>query len=301
MILHEYDNSLPASDILVQMAPPITMTPAEARLTDSEYVCHAVQETAVWSYGEHLHVGVFDFSYVHRGSVVHEISGHRNELREGMSVIVRSGETHQLSGRGLLMYTLNFREDALRTAADYLGLDLKLTDLLNRPEPLVFSEPYSEKATIALDLERLLLEQDSSAGTRQFRLFLGRWLSEHLQESRGRADAARPGWVTDLELFIDENVENQISLSDLVKHAGRTPEHIARCFRAHLGKTPTEAINTARLRRAALLLARTNRPVIDICYSLGYRSLSYFYRLFAREFGTPPKEYRRRNSVLDRS
>jgi AraC-like DNA-binding protein len=281
------------------MAPPVTMTPAEAQLTNREYVCHAVQETAVWSYAEHLHAGVFDFSYVHRGSVMHEISGHRNELREGMSVIVRSGETHQLSGRGLLMYTLNFREDALRTAADYLGLDGKLTDLLNRPLPLVFHEPYSDKAAMSLDLERLLLGQDSPAGNREFRVFLARWLSRHLQSTYGHTDGTRPAWITDLELYIDENVENQVSLADLVQTARRTPEHIARSFRTHLGKTPTQAINTARLRRAALLLARTNRPIIDVCYSLGYNSLSYFYRLFAGEFGTPPREYRRENSVLD--
>lgn len=276
------------------------MTPEEASLINREYVCHAVQERSMWSYGEHLHVDVYDFSYVHRGTVVHEVDGNRVELRDGMSIIVRSGESHRLSGRDLLMYTLNFREGALRDAAGFLGLGAKLTALLARGEPLVFTEPYSEKAAISLDLERLLIAQDSPAGVRQFRLFLARRLSAHLQEAAPHADEARPSWITDLELYIDEHVEDGVSLSDLVQKAGRTPEHIARCFRAHLRKTPTQAINAARLRRATLLLSRTNRPVIDICYSLGYSSLSYFYRLFAREFGLPPKEYRRRNSVLDR-
>ncbi|MFP4551166.1 MAG: helix-turn-helix domain-containing protein [Spirochaetales bacterium] len=283
------------------MASPVPMTIAEARLTDHEYVCHAVHEPAAWSYPEHLHVDVFDFSYVHRGTVVHEVDGTRTELCDGMSILVRSGESHRLSGRGLLMYTLNFRAEALHTAAGYLGSEEKLASLLNDPKPLVFSEPYTAKAAIPHDLQRLLLEQDSQAGARRFRVFMVRWLSAHLEESEVRADAARPAWLADLELYIDEHVEDQIHLADLARHAGRTPEHIARCFRTHLGKTPTEAINAARLRRAALLLARTNRPIIDICYSLGYRSLSYFYRLFAGEFGTPPKEYRRTNSVLDRT
>jgi AraC family transcriptional regulator, dual regulator of chb operon len=73
---------------------------------------------------------------------------------------------------------------------------------------------------------------------------------------------------------------------------GRSPEHLARECRRWLGKTPTVLVTELRLDRAAVLLAETETPVLELALGLGYSNISHFYRLFLARFATTPAQYR---------
>ncbi|WP_242871169.1 helix-turn-helix domain-containing protein [Pseudobutyrivibrio sp. YE44] len=45
---------------------------------------------------------------------------------------------------------------------------------------------------------------------------------------------------------------------------------------------------------AAYLLTNTELPVTDISADVGYNNFSYFYKIFKKEFGMTPKEYRKK-------
>ena len=85
-----------------------------------------------------------------------------------------------------------------------------------------------------------------------------------------------------------------MGLGDLAALVGASPFHFARAFRAIVGAPPHRYLVAARLRRAALLLLETQRPVTDVAYEVGFGDLSNFVHAFRREMGASPREFRTR-------
>lgn len=84
-----------------------------------------------------------------------------------------------------------------------------------------------------------------------------------------------------------------ISLDDLAAEVDLSKWHYLREFRAAFGQTPHEFLTQVRLERARHLLITTSRPVIDICFDVGFSSPGSFGLLFRREMGKTPTQLRR--------
>ena len=69
------------------------------------------------------------------------------------------------------------------------------------------------------------------------------------------------------------------------------------CFKEKTGSTITEFIQYTRLYHAAKkMLLTPNQDLKEIAIQVGYTDYSYFGRIFKRQFGVSPSEYR--NSIL---
>ena len=277
---------------------PARFRAAEVLRDAQEYSCHSVDEKGLWEFEAHHHVDCCDLTYVEHGVLVQRVNGIQTEVRPGRMTLVRPGDLHRVWGRDLLMYNLNFRSEALRRAASYLGVDRLVDELLRAETPPVLGVAHANRAATLIGYQDLLVNQRGAGSTRLFRGFLIGWLLDVARGHSAEPGAVQPAWLADLLSYIDEHVETPVTVADLAAVCGRSAEHVARTFRAQLNTTPSAAINRARLNRAAVLLAHTNRSVLDICYGLGYNSASYFYRLFRRAYGAPPRRYREQNSVL---
>ena len=77
--------------------------------------------------------------------------------------------------------------------------------------------------------------------------------------------------------------------------AGRSHEHVCRTCKTFTGLTPSEYINQIRIEFAAHLLRSDERSIDDVVEACGFDNNSYFYRLFRRQYGTTPRQYRLRN------
>ncbi|HEX6491031.1 MAG TPA: helix-turn-helix transcriptional regulator [Gaiellaceae bacterium] len=83
-----------------------------------------------------------------------------------------------------------------------------------------------------------------------------------------------------------------LEVSDLARAAGLSRSHFSREFRRAFGESPHAYLLTRRLERAAALLRNTDRPVAEICFSVGLRSIGSFTTSFTRSYGMPPTAYR---------
>ena len=83
-----------------------------------------------------------------------------------------------------------------------------------------------------------------------------------------------------------------LGVDDLARAAGLSRAHFSREFRRAFGESPHAYLLTRRLERAAALLRSTDRPVADICLSVGLRSIGSFTTSFTRTFGVSPTAYR---------
>jgi AraC family transcriptional regulator len=92
--------------------------------------------------------------------------------------------------------------------------------------------------------------------------------------------------------FVEQRAARPVRLQDLAGAAGMSKYHFLRVFRRLTGVTPHQYLISARMRRAALGLASSRRPVLDVALDSGFGDLSTFNNRFRAAFGLTPTQYR---------
>lgn len=90
-----------------------------------------------------------------------------------------------------------------------------------------------------------------------------------------------------------EYAREDFNLEALVKAVGIGRNKVNEILKNELGYTFTGYLNKLRLTEAARLLAQSSETSIsEIAYSVGYKHISYFNKLFKEEYGCSPKMFR---------
>jgi AraC family transcriptional regulator len=92
--------------------------------------------------------------------------------------------------------------------------------------------------------------------------------------------------------YIEEHIEQDLSLEDLSKGLDMTPHYFCRSFRKSVGMPPYRYLITRRIERAKELLASTDKEVTEIALEVGFSSPSHFTTAFRRSVGYAPRMYR---------
>ena len=90
----------------------------------------------------------------------------------------------------------------------------------------------------------------------------------------------------------DARYAEALDVDDMARAAGLSRAHFSREFRAAFGESPHTYLLTRRMERAAALLRNTDRSVLDVCMSVGLRSVGSFTTSFKRTYGVTPTQYR---------
>lgn len=92
--------------------------------------------------------------------------------------------------------------------------------------------------------------------------------------------------------FISDNYASDISLGDVADVACMTTNSFCRFFKKMTNKSFTQFLNEIRVKNASRLLVQEEMPVTEVCYRVGYKSITNFYRQFKQIMGCTPKGYR---------
>jgi AraC-like DNA-binding protein len=92
--------------------------------------------------------------------------------------------------------------------------------------------------------------------------------------------------------FIHAHFESPLTLSEISRAACLSPFYFLRGFKAVFQLTPHEYLSTCRIERAKFLLERTELPVTEICFAVGFESLGSFSSWFSRFTGVSPSVWR---------
>lgn len=92
--------------------------------------------------------------------------------------------------------------------------------------------------------------------------------------------------------FVDEHLENDISLGLLADRLQIHPDNTSRLFRQVMGTGYTEYIKTRKLKRAEELMAQCC-SVKDTAEKPGYSSAQYFIKVFKENYGMTPHQYKK--------
>jgi len=92
--------------------------------------------------------------------------------------------------------------------------------------------------------------------------------------------------------YIHEHYAEPISREKMAYDAGVSVRHLTRCFCQEVGISPTTYLNRYRIKQAKRLLDRGDKNVTEVAEAVGFSDGSYFSRVFRREVGTSPRDYR---------
>ena len=98
--------------------------------------------------------------------------------------------------------------------------------------------------------------------------------------------------IVRIEEILDQ-ADAGISLEELAKRLGYSPDYLGRRIRRESGESFTRLRQKFFLEKAAELLLESTLSVDEVAARLGYRSTSSFYRLFQKEYGIAPGAYRK--------
>jgi AraC-like DNA-binding protein len=93
--------------------------------------------------------------------------------------------------------------------------------------------------------------------------------------------------------FIEENLHCQVSVRNAAQAVGQSVSGISHQLKKATGKTFTQHLNEARVRRAEIYMKQSPELSIqEIATKLGYNDPFYFSRVYRNLRGFPPGQYR---------
>lgn len=97
--------------------------------------------------------------------------------------------------------------------------------------------------------------------------------------------------------FINDNLEKDLTLTEIAEVADLSHFHFARSFRKTLGVTPQQYITNRRIEKAKELLSKSDLPIVEIGFQTGFKNQSHFTTLFRKITSITPKIWREANQT----
>jgi len=93
--------------------------------------------------------------------------------------------------------------------------------------------------------------------------------------------------------YITERFATPISRDELARATQVSADYLSRSFRKETGMTPWQFLNRYRILQAQKLLLSSQYTVTEIAARVGFNDPAYFVRVFHRETGKAPQQYRK--------
>lgn len=103
-----------------------------------------------------------------------------------------------------------------------------------------------------------------------------------------------PERLLEILALIQKAPHSDLSNPFLAERSGMSVERFIRSFREHTGFTPAAYVLNTRLRLAGEALALTDKTIDQVAVQNGFPNRHYFTRMFTRQFGCGPAEFRTR-------
>lgn len=92
--------------------------------------------------------------------------------------------------------------------------------------------------------------------------------------------------------YVDKNYFEDLTLSSLSEKFNVESSYFSRIFRQETGENLTFYITRKRIEKACALIANDDINLTEIAFMVGYNDYSYFNRVFKKNTGMSPREYR---------
>lgn len=91
---------------------------------------------------------------------------------------------------------------------------------------------------------------------------------------------------------MDSDLTADLTLNTLAHKLNVNPSYLSTLFKKETGVTLTEYVNRRRIEHSILLLNSTSLQIQTIAQHCGIPDVNYFTKMFKKQIGKTPKEYR---------
>lgn len=134
-----------------------------------------------------------------------------------------------------------------------------------------------------------------------YRLLITVW-EKHLPSKEkvvSKTTLTRP--VMDALYYIENNYAANPSLELTAKAAGFSAAYFSKLFHEQLGMTYSEYLNNVKLKAVKILLAGTDKSVMEIAQETGYCHGNYLNEQFKKNEGMTPGQYRKQLKIPNKN
>lgn len=155
----------------------------------------------------------------------------------------------------------------------------------------------SAGVTAGIDLALALVEADCGA---EIAHSVAGWLVVFVRRPGGQSQfsvqmrnpPARSPAIVELQRWLPNHLDEDLSVEALATRAGMSPRNFARVFRSEAGTTPAAVVESLRVEAAKTLLESTDLVIAVIAQRVGFQRPETLHRVFHRCVGTTPGRYR---------
>lgn len=120
-------------------------------------------------------------------------------------------------------------------------------------------------------------------------------ISEYTELIRNLAFKQYSATVNKVLEYIFMNLNRDFSLKELAEHCRLTPNYLSAVFKKETGQPVMACAAEKKIRYACSLLSGTSMQIQEVAHHLGYEDVSYFSRVFRKQTGMTPSDYRRQH------
>lgn len=280
IVLPEMIQRLSDTDIFLQ----------QLHITDIGYYPHAM-----YHYRERPNgVKQYILIYCVKGSGWYSVLGKRHEIKEQQYFIIPQGEPHVYASNNddpWTIYWVHFTG----TMASFFG------DNCYTPTDITTAKT-SRIADRNSIFEEIFLTLSDNYGIDNLRYassllygFLAsfKYIKQFRNYNTLNARLANNDIVSAAVRFMNENIEKQLTLSQIADYIGYSTSQFSLIFKMKTGHSPLNYFNMLKVQRACKFLETTDLKINQICSKVGIDDSYYFSRLFSKTIGISPKQYRK--------
>lgn len=258
---------------------------------------HSSRETMRITFNEHHHTEC-ELSLILEGRGIYAVHGRSYEFQRGDIFLFGSNEAHCVTEIDEPLEFLNIQFEPR-----ILWEHSETTELLNlfAARSRSFENRFTEREPVLkgliLEIERELTERAECFLIRTKYLLFSALV--HMIRTYDYTDPRRainsPSAVTKSLSrsiqYINENLENKLTLKEISDVACMTPTYFSTVFKRYNGISPWEYITIKRVEKAIEMLRETDMTKLEIAERCGFSSSSNFYKAFIHVTGKRPGEY----------
>ena len=231
---------------------------------------------------------IFEDQYINQREVFSIPECHFKQVEEGIEAEVTIEQNKE---RRVIQTAGNGRLDAVSNAVKlYFGISYELSVY----EEHAVSRGSSSRAAAYVGILcngkmywGVGLDEDIIKSSVAALVSAGNKLAQSENITEGREER-----IVEIMRYIQTHYRD-VTLEELAENFHLSPPYLSKYIKERAGITFQETVKKARMKKARAMLKETNRTVESIAADVGYETVEHFNRLFKKNYGMTPVQFRR--------